>query len=109
MVDGEALVMMMVMISSNSPSRQGARTEFLTPRRGFLMAVEFRKGFVSSVDPPDGFRSRGLSSQEGLRGGARALHTMWWRGHGPTTPSRGVGAPLPLSISSSGSGSLRVK
>ena len=29
MVDGEASVMMMAMISSNSPSRQGARTEFL--------------------------------------------------------------------------------
>jgi hypothetical protein len=29
MVDGEASVMMMAMISSNSPSWQGARTEFL--------------------------------------------------------------------------------
>jgi hypothetical protein len=28
MVDGEASVLMMVMISSNAPSRQGARTEF---------------------------------------------------------------------------------
>ena len=28
MVDGEAMVMMMAMISSNSPSRQGARMEF---------------------------------------------------------------------------------
>jgi hypothetical protein len=35
MVDGEASVMMMAMISSNSPSRQGARTEFLVPNRGF--------------------------------------------------------------------------
>src|SRR5215216_3159388 len=34
MVDGEAMVMMMVMISSNSPSRQGARTEFLVPNYG---------------------------------------------------------------------------
>ena len=31
MVDGEALVMMAVMISSNSPSRQGARTETSDP------------------------------------------------------------------------------
>jgi hypothetical protein len=30
-VDEEASVMMMVMISSKSPSRQGARTEFLVP------------------------------------------------------------------------------
>jgi hypothetical protein len=29
MVDGEAPVMMMAMISSNSPSRQGAKMEFL--------------------------------------------------------------------------------
>jgi hypothetical protein len=35
MVDGEASVMMMAMISSNSPSQQGARTEFLVPNRGF--------------------------------------------------------------------------
>jgi hypothetical protein len=35
MVDGEASVMMMAMISSNSPSWQGARTEFLVPNRGF--------------------------------------------------------------------------
>jgi hypothetical protein len=35
MVDGEVPVMMMAMISSNSPSRQGARTEFLVPNRGF--------------------------------------------------------------------------
>jgi hypothetical protein len=35
MVDGEASVMMMAMISSNSLSRQGAKTEFLVPDRGF--------------------------------------------------------------------------
>ena len=60
MVDGEALVMMMATISSNSPSWQGARTEFLTPGRGFAMAAEFRKGFVKSGYPPDVFRSKGV-------------------------------------------------
>jgi hypothetical protein len=35
MVDGEASVMMMAMISSNSMSRQGARMEFLVPNWGF--------------------------------------------------------------------------
>jgi hypothetical protein len=35
MVDGEKSVMMMVMISSKSSSRQGARTEFLVPNHGF--------------------------------------------------------------------------
>src|SRR3954463_14806966 len=34
-VDGDALVMTMAMISPNSPSRQGARTEFLDPNLGF--------------------------------------------------------------------------
>jgi hypothetical protein len=35
MVDGEASVMMMAMISSDTPSRQGARMEFLVPNRSF--------------------------------------------------------------------------
>jgi hypothetical protein len=35
MVDGEMSVMMVMEISSKSPSRQGARTEFLVPNRGF--------------------------------------------------------------------------
>jgi hypothetical protein len=35
MVDGEVSVMMMAMISSNSLSQQGTRTEFLVPSRGF--------------------------------------------------------------------------
>jgi hypothetical protein len=35
MVDEETSVMMVMKISSESPSRQGARTEFLVPNRGF--------------------------------------------------------------------------
>jgi hypothetical protein len=35
MVDEETSVMMMSMISSKSPSRRGARTEFLVPNCGF--------------------------------------------------------------------------
>jgi hypothetical protein len=35
MVDGEASVMTMMKISSKSPSRQGARTEFLVLNHGF--------------------------------------------------------------------------
>ena len=80
MVDGEALVMMMATISSKSPSRQGARTEFLTPGRGFAMAAEFRKGFVKNDYSPDVFRSRGLSSREGGRGGCPSIlhHVVAW-------------------------------
>ena len=73
------------------------------------MAVEFRKGFVKSDYSPDVFRSRGLSSREGVARAYPSPQTMWWRGHGPTVLPRGVGAPLPLSVSSSGSGSLRGK
>jgi hypothetical protein len=36
MVDGETSVMMMMMkISSKSPSQQGVKMEFLVPNRGF--------------------------------------------------------------------------
>ena len=52
MVDGEASVMAMVMISSKSPSGQGARTEFLVPGLGFLVAAEQRNSFLKNVDPP---------------------------------------------------------
>ena len=41
MVDGEASVMAMAMISSNSPSRRGARTEFLVPRRSFATVAAY--------------------------------------------------------------------
>jgi hypothetical protein len=42
MVDGETSVMMVMKISSKSPSRQGAKTEFLLPNRGFLMVAAQR-------------------------------------------------------------------
>jgi hypothetical protein len=35
MVDGGTPVMMVMKFFSKSPSRQGARTEFLVPNRGF--------------------------------------------------------------------------
>jgi hypothetical protein len=57
MVDGEAAVMMMAMISSNSPSRQGARTEFLIPEIGFSMAAELGMFSGKSDEPPEVFRS----------------------------------------------------
>jgi hypothetical protein len=52
MIDGEMLVMMMMKISSKSPSRQGAITEFLVPNRGFLWRQ--RSGTLSgkNVKPP---------------------------------------------------------
>ena len=52
MVDGEVSVMMMAMISSNSPSRQGARTEFLVLELGFLVAATQRNSFMEKHRPP---------------------------------------------------------
>ena len=45
MVDGDTSIMMMVMISSNFPTPQGARTEFLILRLGFLVAAELQNSF----------------------------------------------------------------
>jgi hypothetical protein len=44
-VDGEVPVMAMAMIPSKSPSRQGARTEFLISESDFLVAVELQNFF----------------------------------------------------------------
>jgi hypothetical protein len=72
MVDGEASVMAMAMISSKSPSRQGARTEFLVPGLGFLVAAEQRNSFWKNVEPPGIFRSGALySAKERSRGWPR--------------------------------------
>jgi hypothetical protein len=52
MVDGETSVMMMTMISSNTPSRQGAKTEFLILNRGFWWC--WRSGTLcgKNAEPP---------------------------------------------------------
>src|SRR3954453_1377707 len=58
MVDGEAVVTMMAMISSDSASRQGARTEFLVPEIGFLVVAVQRTSLWKNFEPPVGFTSR---------------------------------------------------
>ena len=55
MVDGEASVMAMAMISSNSPSRQGARTEFLVPGLGFSGGGGAAELFLEKRRTPLGF------------------------------------------------------
>ena len=76
MVYGEALVMM----SSTSPSLQGARTEFLNPELGFAMATELRKSFWKTIKPPSVFRSRAISSRKGGPRGCPewAHHAQAW-------------------------------
>ena len=70
MVDGEASVMMMAMISSNSPSRQGARMELLVPGLGFLVVATQRNSFVEKRRPPLVFRSGAFIQSEGEVEGA---------------------------------------
>src|SRR3954468_20627016 len=65
MVDVEALVMMMAMIFSVFPSRQGARTEFLVPGIGFLVVAAQRTCFSKSFEPPWDFSSRRSYRQKG--------------------------------------------
>jgi hypothetical protein len=79
MVHGETSLMMM-MISSKSPSRQGARIEFLVPNRGFwwwrcsgtLSGKNAKPSILSGQKVYVG-RRRG-------RGDAWGGHTTLWRG-----------------------------
>src|SRR3954447_3887399 len=80
MVDVEALVMMMAMISSVSPSRQGARTEFLILGIGFLVVAAQWTCFAKSSDPLEISRQVGHIGKRGGREGA---------GGGQTPPRRG--------------------
>jgi hypothetical protein len=101
MVDGEAVVMTMVMISSESPSRQGARTELLIP--GIEIAAAAERGCVSRnmVEPPSIFRSRAIYSPKGSVGGRpRWPRHTWARPHPQPRPAMawlpGVASPTPL-------------
>jgi hypothetical protein len=80
MVDGEASVMIMAMISSKSPSRQGARKEFLVPNRGFWWWR--RSGTLSgkNTEPPIFSGQRVYVGGRGARGDGWGGHTTPWRG-----------------------------
>ena len=69
------------------------------------MAAEFRKGFVKSDYPLDGFRSEGLCSREGV---PEATTPCAGAAMGPPR-CQVVWAPLPLYVSSYGSRSLQGK
>ena len=88
MVDGQAMVMMMAMISSNSPSRQGARTEFLVLFHGIWWWRRSGTPSGKTSTPPRSFSVRRLLiGEEGDRGGAWGAHTMPWRGQAQPAPS----------------------
>jgi hypothetical protein len=75
MVDGEASVMMMAMISSNSLSQQGTRTEFLVPNRGFWWWRRIATLSGENVEPPWFLGSGTLCRQkEGSRRWSRQPH-----------------------------------
>jgi hypothetical protein len=109
MIDGETSVMMMMKISSKSPSRQGARTEFLVPNRGFSWWR--RSGTISGKNAKPLIVS-GLEVYVGerrARGGGWGGLTTPWRGQAWAMPPGGVAASQPLFVSSSGSVGLLVK
>src|SRR3954451_9593757 len=103
MVDGEALVMMMMMISSISPFRQGARTEFLVPGIGFLVVAAQRTCFAKSSEPLRDFSSRRSYRRMGRprRCRRRPDATQARPGLGPrlgaVCPTPGPSAPLLLA------------
>jgi hypothetical protein len=65
MVDGEASVMMMAMISSNSLSRQGARTEFSRSESRFLVVAVQRNSIWKNFEPPQFLGSGALCRRKG--------------------------------------------
>jgi hypothetical protein len=90
MVDGETSVMMVMKISSKSPSRQGARMEFLVPNRGFWW---WRcSGSLSGKNA----KPLLLSGQRVYVGGRRG------RGDGQGGLTTGEPRPLPPFVSPSG-------
>ena len=110
LVDVETSVMMMAMISSKSPSRQGARTEFLVAELGFLVAAAKRNSLWKNVKPrPPLFLGHEASySRRRGRVGLRGGHTTPRRGLTWLAPRPGVGPSWHFSVPSSGSVSLRV-
>jgi hypothetical protein len=80
MVDGETSVMMVMKISSKSPSWQGARTEFLVPNRGFWWWRCSGSLSGKNAEPPllSGQRVY-VGGRRGSRRWPRRSHNKWAR------------------------------
>jgi hypothetical protein len=93
------LVMMVMKIFSKSPSRQGARMDFLVPNRGFWCRRRSESLSGKNAEPPTPFRSEDICRrQEGSRRRPRRSHNRWARpglGHAPWLCG-GLLAPLHL-------------
>ena len=109
MVDGEASVMVMAMISSKSPSRQGARTEFLVPNLGFWWRLRSGPLPGKNVKPPSVLGHGASYSRRRGRVNVGGGHTTTRRGLAWAAPRPGVGPSWLVFVSSSGFASLRVK
>jgi hypothetical protein len=100
MVDGETSVMMMAMISSKSPSRQGARMEFLVLNRGFWWSR--RSGTLSrkNTEPPILLGQKVYVGGRRGRGDGRGGLTTPWCGLAWLAPPGGVSPswPPPLRL-----------
>ena len=109
MVDGEAVMMTMVMICSESPSGQGARMELLILGIEIASVAERRCVSRNMTNPPSIFRSRALSSPKGSVGGVPEVATPY-EGAGPplAAPSYGVVASCGHSVPHFGSVGLPV-
>jgi hypothetical protein len=109
MVDGETSVTMVMKISSKSPSRQGARTEFLVPNHGLLWWR--RSGSLSgkNTEPPLLSGQRVYVGGRRGRGDGRGGLTIGGRGQAWATPPGGEPRPLPPFVSPSGSVGLLAK
>jgi hypothetical protein len=99
MVDGETLVMMMMKISSKSPSRQGARTEFLVLNRGFLWWRRIRSLFGKNAEPPLLLGQMVYVGGRMGRGDGRGGLTTGGRGQAWAAPPGGEPRPLPPPLS----------
>jgi hypothetical protein len=109
MVDGETSVTIVMKISSKSPSRQDARTEFLVLNRGFWWWRRSESLSGKNAEPPLLSGQRVYVGGRRGRGDGRGGHTTGGRGQAWAAPLGCVVASWPLSISSSGSVGLLVK
>ena len=89
MVDGGASVVMVMKISSESPSRQGARTEFPGSESRFLMVAAQRKSIWEKRRLPDLKSSGGICRREGRPSGRLEPPHI-----GVTRPGLGRAAPV---------------
>jgi hypothetical protein len=82
MVDGETSVMMVMKTSSKSPSRQGARTEFLVLNRGFCWWQRSGSLAGKNAKPPLFLGQRVYVGRRRGRGDGRGGLTIGGRGQG---------------------------